>query len=168
MLDWSVVSWASQKIHRVQRKKAVSNVQLHPKPISDTLSAVNTNLHELHSVDGVVSSMQSQNLTMKIAYIIWRSITGLFGHSVSITAKNIYCLNDLDSQRGTFSHCDFVHCSEIFTERGYIYTCECKIYKTLLDDARKVSNCTNLQYYTGVVCSWEIPERTQYIWGFSL
>ena len=169
-------------VHLVQRKKAVSIVSstssktfevdqpqttvptlplndvtvetITTEHISTTLSAVSINLGESHSVDDVVSNMQNQNLTIYENFVHNMKIhpQAFLATRFQSQQKNVYCLNDLDSQRGTFSHCDFVHCSEILTERGYIYTCECKIYKTLLDDARKVSNCTNLQYYAGVMC----------------
>ena len=122
--------------------------------ITAALSSLDSHYNDSLEIEREVNNMQSDNLTIYQNYV-----QNLRSNPMSVcdiryqsSLRNVYCLNDCDSHKGTFSLSDFVHCSEILTERGYIYICDCKIYKTLLDNARHSSDTSNLQYYDGVAC----------------
>ena len=99
-----------------------------------------------------VQNMQTQNPTIFTNYRYQLHQHGFLFLRFINQQKKIFCLNDCHHLQGTFSHQSFIHCSELLTENGYIYSCDCKVYGTLLDEARDLQNCHSISSFSGVKC----------------
>ena len=63
-------------------------------------------------------------------------------------------MNDYNCENGYFKQCEYVHVSRIETETGSVYSCQCKIYKTIVETSsnHRVSELEMLDNSSSVKC----------------
>ena len=118
-------------------------VTLTPQDIANTLKkSGNTEIENMHS----------QNFTVFSNFKFQLHQHGIISLRFASRQKRIFCLNDCHPSKGTFMSSSFVHCCELLTEDGFLYTCSCSIYRTLLDEARDVSCRSSITSFSGIKC----------------